>query len=416
MPYTPENNPYIPGDPYSYDLKWIISQIKTAISLYEPLNSKFDTLYDYVHDYFDNLDVTQEVYDKIDQMAADGELDDVINAALATYFDVLTDPAARKYVFIGSSYNAAAHHGGWASKLYPLFGLTEGVNAWNSADPGAGFANGRFLSQLTTVASSMSSEQKASITDIVIVGAINDWSASVSAIGDAVTALETYARSTMPHARLWIILGEWSYENATIRTGAITAYNIIISSVRYARVIDNAYVNFMIPTYLESDRCHPTELGMNLLTRVVANVLNEGSVYIRKFTDLTAVFAAENNITVKGELTPAGMHVWKCDNVGANHLNNTINIPGPGNWVTVATASTTNYLFEDSIEFEARAMYRIGSSFKSGRCRAKVVYNNGNWDLMISSTEIATGQSDYPINSVTGVYLTFDTILPIWGN
>lgn len=28
MPYSPENNPYIPGDPYSYDLKWIIQQIK----------------------------------------------------------------------------------------------------------------------------------------------------------------------------------------------------------------------------------------------------------------------------------------------------------------------------------------------------------------------------------------------------
>lgn len=28
MPYSPENNPYIPGDPYSYDLKWIVQQIK----------------------------------------------------------------------------------------------------------------------------------------------------------------------------------------------------------------------------------------------------------------------------------------------------------------------------------------------------------------------------------------------------
>lgn len=28
MSYTPDNNPYIPGDPYSYDLKWIVAQIK----------------------------------------------------------------------------------------------------------------------------------------------------------------------------------------------------------------------------------------------------------------------------------------------------------------------------------------------------------------------------------------------------
>ncbi len=29
MGYSPENNPYIPGDPYSYDLKWIVNEIKT---------------------------------------------------------------------------------------------------------------------------------------------------------------------------------------------------------------------------------------------------------------------------------------------------------------------------------------------------------------------------------------------------
>lgn len=30
MPYTPNNNPYIPGDPYSYDLKWMVEHIKNV--------------------------------------------------------------------------------------------------------------------------------------------------------------------------------------------------------------------------------------------------------------------------------------------------------------------------------------------------------------------------------------------------
>lgn len=33
MAYTPENNPYIPGDPYSYDLKWIVEKIKQVQDL-----------------------------------------------------------------------------------------------------------------------------------------------------------------------------------------------------------------------------------------------------------------------------------------------------------------------------------------------------------------------------------------------
>lgn len=32
MPYDPDNNPYIPGDPACYDLKWIIDQILNLLS------------------------------------------------------------------------------------------------------------------------------------------------------------------------------------------------------------------------------------------------------------------------------------------------------------------------------------------------------------------------------------------------
>lgn len=30
MPYDPENNPYVPGDPYSYDLNWMVEEVKKA--------------------------------------------------------------------------------------------------------------------------------------------------------------------------------------------------------------------------------------------------------------------------------------------------------------------------------------------------------------------------------------------------
>jgi hypothetical protein len=36
MPYDPTNNPYIPGDPYSYDLKWMVDQIQ---AWQDPLDS-----------------------------------------------------------------------------------------------------------------------------------------------------------------------------------------------------------------------------------------------------------------------------------------------------------------------------------------------------------------------------------------
>lgn len=38
MGYSP-NNPLVPGDPYSYDLKWIVAQLNALKSLFE---SKLD--------------------------------------------------------------------------------------------------------------------------------------------------------------------------------------------------------------------------------------------------------------------------------------------------------------------------------------------------------------------------------------
>ena len=40
MAYTPENNPYIPGDPYSYDLKWLVSQVKQHSEILANLDEK----------------------------------------------------------------------------------------------------------------------------------------------------------------------------------------------------------------------------------------------------------------------------------------------------------------------------------------------------------------------------------------
>lgn len=85
MAYTPTDNPYIPGDPYSYDLKWIVTKIKEALSSIEglttgqsDLSNDFEELKEYVYNYFDNLDISQEVEDKINELYADGFFDDII--------------------------------------------------------------------------------------------------------------------------------------------------------------------------------------------------------------------------------------------------------------------------------------------------------------------------------------------------
>lgn len=41
MAYNPNNNPYVPGDPYSYDLKWIVQHLKGLQSALDYLKSAY---------------------------------------------------------------------------------------------------------------------------------------------------------------------------------------------------------------------------------------------------------------------------------------------------------------------------------------------------------------------------------------
>lgn len=114
------NNPLIPGDPYSYDLKWIVDKLKEAIALYQPLNDKFDALsadFDalgedfanlrkYVDNYFANLDITQEVSDKIEQMKANGYFDALIAEIISESGDLqqaVTDWLTEHVTPVGSA-------------------------------------------------------------------------------------------------------------------------------------------------------------------------------------------------------------------------------------------------------------------------------------------------------------------------
>lgn len=78
MAYTPTNNPYIPGDPYSYDLKWLVTKVKTALSSIEAINKHLANI-------DDNID--QIINDTILEMLNDGTL----NVQLVTSYDADTE-------------------------------------------------------------------------------------------------------------------------------------------------------------------------------------------------------------------------------------------------------------------------------------------------------------------------------------
>ena len=85
-----ENFPYIEEDfdaltnwelfcKLGKEINKIIEKVNLSGEEVEKLNKAFNDLYNYVNEYFDNLDIQEEVNTKLDEMVEDGTLEDIIN-------------------------------------------------------------------------------------------------------------------------------------------------------------------------------------------------------------------------------------------------------------------------------------------------------------------------------------------------
>lgn len=89
-------NEYPYTDLHEMNMDWVLKQIQQLVEAWAETETEWHNtqdewtaLYNYVHDYFDNLDVTQEVQNAIDQMIIDGTLQPIIAAVVAQVYDAV---------------------------------------------------------------------------------------------------------------------------------------------------------------------------------------------------------------------------------------------------------------------------------------------------------------------------------------
>lgn len=87
-----------PGTNYhDLNLDWLLNQMKTCLAEWETVKGQFSSLQEYVANYFANLDVSEEISAKLDEMAASGELlaiaSSLIQSTTTSYLaSVITNP------------------------------------------------------------------------------------------------------------------------------------------------------------------------------------------------------------------------------------------------------------------------------------------------------------------------------------
>ena len=245
----------------------VVDSLNKTIANVEILENGYITLKNYVDNYFDNLNVQNEIDNKLDEMALDGTLSSII----MNYVNL----TGRKFLCVGDSYAIQSEN--WVTFLKNFLGL-QSTQIENLAVSGTAFYNGSFLSQIENY-----SGDKDVITDIIVGGGLNDSigtnSSGISTVMSGIANFATYAKTNYPNARLWLafmgnaldnsavlydrdidhrLWGKFAYETAGQSNGFI-----IIQGCELA--LATSTLNF------NDDGLHPSSSGSASIARVIAN-------------------------------------------------------------------------------------------------------------------------------------------------
>jgi hypothetical protein len=165
--------------------------------------------------------------------------------------------------------------------------LLDGIydHVYTSAISGASFTDGRYLSQLQTLASTITN--KGAVKDIVVIGHGNDSSATAENLVTAMIEFSTYAMTTFPNAKLSVapVSVEGSAVGARARFNTTNTMLINMYQHKMSIMTDlNHILALDYDTYTGADKWHPSTAGARLIAMGIFNILVNGSYnrYIMK--------------------------------------------------------------------------------------------------------------------------------------
>lgn len=199
--------------------------------------------------------------------------------------------STRKLICISDSYGLTPDVGSsWIPQLKSRLGITD-ANFYRSQANGAGFIglypSYTFRSQLTTIASTMSTDEKNAINDIVIVGGYNDADRlmngdyTVNQLRTAVGDCIDYARATFPNAFIYLCCPAWRNNNFAVHSYIRAIENIYSNSLMARKLcayIDGVYWLHR-QALVDSTGFHPTAIGSEAIANSIASVLNGGTCF-----------------------------------------------------------------------------------------------------------------------------------------
>lgn len=379
MGYTPENNPYIPGDPYSYDLKWIVSELKKinselaeAVKTYgspmvvytaaEMIDSKRIYIYLgtevgytagdwYYYDTNDNTWKSGGAYGgyPVDTALSATSPYAVANSVITTNINDIDSrldnleagggKIYKKVLFIGDSYAVGSHLSD-PSQAWPhlvgALGLGLTLNSTYFVQAGAGYGimkePGYRYSELLQTWINNNAADRGTITHVIMGGGANDWINDTSALIAQALAIKSMISIYMPQAEVIMLPFGWS-GNTQYRFGMASAYhNMQLYLPQYGiKVLTGGHIVLQNCNYYDpADEVHPNDIGNVALSSWIISALfgnSNNEVISNKFkvgtTELGYISQNGDTFTlvlppINTYLTPTGssrVGWWDCGEI-----------------------------------------------------------------------------------------------------
>lgn len=182
-------NRYPYTDMHEMNLDWILLKVKEMIAEWDTTKNAWTELKEFVETYFENLDVQQEINNKLDEMAAGGELAELMQPYLETQLPIEVANQIGDVVALQISAVVATQLPGVVANQLPAVAATAAaavVGDWLAAhvDPETGYVIDDTLSVTDAAADAKATGD-----------AVNDVKNAIAYGGDARTA-QTYSFSS----------------------------------------------------------------------------------------------------------------------------------------------------------------------------------------------------------------------------
>lgn len=272
----------------------ILDRLKTDEDVINNNADLLAELENYVKHYFDNLDIQEEINNKLDEMVEDGTLAQVINEQLFTDLNNQVETNSENITSLQNQINAintnfltelVVFGDSWSDPdvdeaIWPTFVADElRLNLHNYAKNGAGYvlpSNNLIETQLTTAVAD-TSYAKGSVKYVVFEGGINDYRLGVTMLQLRAKIVELYASAKLifPNAKIIYVNNfQYPYNQAQSEFW----YKLQYSLGSYKIQVLNQDGFFTSVYFVSANMFHLTTAGQGTFASNIVSALSGGQI------------------------------------------------------------------------------------------------------------------------------------------